>query len=62
MHFVFVIGLAIEVAGAALLAAEPLWRDAFTIARRGLTIVSPDAPPREGQAYHRKGWASRRSP
>jgi hypothetical protein len=49
MDVVFVIGLAIEVAGATLLAAEVLTQDPFAIARRGLTLVSSDEPQREAQ-------------
>ena len=49
MDVLFVVGLAIETAGATLLAADVLTRDPFAIARRGLTLLSPEDPPREAQ-------------
>jgi hypothetical protein len=49
MDIVFVVGLALEGAGATLLAAEVLTRDPLAIARRGLLIAGPDEPQRKDQ-------------
>jgi hypothetical protein len=49
LNVLFAIGLALEVAGGGLLAAEALRRDPFEIARRGMTLVSPDKPRRSEQ-------------
>jgi hypothetical protein len=46
---VFVIGLSIEVTGAALLAAGVLTRDPSKIATRGMLVLGPDEPAREAQ-------------
>jgi hypothetical protein len=49
MDAVFVVGLAIEVAGAGLLAAGALTLDPTTIARRGMTLTSAEEPQRDAQ-------------
>jgi hypothetical protein len=53
---VFVIGLAVEVAGAALLAADVLTRDALTVAARGMTFPSSEEPQREAQRDSARGF------
>jgi hypothetical protein len=45
----FVIGLALETAGGGLLAAEAYQRDPLEVARRGMTLISPDEPSRQAQ-------------
>ena len=49
MDVVFVVGLAIELARAALLAAGQVTLDVSTIARRGILFPQSEQPRREAQ-------------